>query len=101
MLGITPCEASADRPGFQHVRMQIAAEISDHQKQQPDRGEPNDEERDRLSLLDPVEPCQKRPAPSGRRGVRTCRHRREKSQIHEETAQATVDAATSAVQQKF
>ena len=59
MLGRAPIEAATKRPGFQHVRVQVAIEIGDHEIDRPDRDESDQEQRNRPSLLDAVEPGQK------------------------------------------
>jgi hypothetical protein len=39
MFGVAPFKAATERPCFQDVRMQIAADIGDDEKRQPDRDE--------------------------------------------------------------
>jgi len=81
MLGVAPFDAAAERPCFQNIGMQIAAEIGDHQKQEPDRDESEQQQRNRPAFLDTIHPAQKRPSPLRRRNFGARGHRRERK-IH-------------------
>ena len=83
MLRIAPFDAAPHRPGFQHVGVQIAADISDAEIDQPDGDKSDQQTRDDPSRfgLRIGQPAQKRPSPArrasfhigGRYRVRTIR----------------------------
>src|SRR6266850_737383 len=45
MFGVAPFKPASERPCFQDVRMQIAADIGDDEKRQPDRDESDQQQR--------------------------------------------------------
>src|SRR6267378_2883692 len=71
MFGVAPFKPASERPCFQDVRMQIAADIGDDEKRQPDRDESDQQQRDGPARFNAIHPNQKRFSPPRRRNIGT------------------------------
>src|ERR1700737_3834881 len=68
MFEVTPFKPASKRPGFQNIRVQVAAEVGDDQKAHPNRYKSGQQKRNSPSRFNAVQPTQKRPTPT-RRGI--------------------------------
>ena len=75
MFRVAPFDAASERPGFQHVGMQIAADIGDHQERQPYNDESDQQQRNAPARLDTIHPIEERLSPPRRRYFGTRGHR--------------------------
>src|SRR5258707_901220 len=78
MFGVTPFKPAPERPRFQDIRVQIAAEVGDDQKAHPNRYKSGQQKRNSPSRFNAVQPTQKRLSPTRRGNIRTGSHIRER-----------------------
>src|SRR6516162_2494459 len=81
MLGVSPFDVASERPRFEYIWMQIAADIGDGEKGLPNCDESEKQKRNGPTRFDTIHPAQKRPSPTRRRNFRARGHGRDRN-IH-------------------
>ncbi len=78
MFGIAPFDAASERPCFQDIGVQIAAEIGGGEISQPNRDKSDQQKRNSPTRFDTIQPDQKRPPPTRGGNFRARSHLRER-----------------------